>query len=449
MNSNQSFYLFIISLFFIFSSCTKEEVEPGSDSVQKDVIIIDVSDLDFKIAPLSDTQFDFMIINQTEKKYELELICAQDTLLSQKIESKKDGYANLYTGVSYQFDPNKLYQIDVYASHVENNTIVKEKFQCSYQHQYKNGLNYQELAEINQWLEADITPSRDAIFYEDYVKNKIILKRLLLKDNSLEVMNEDFISTTMRAIDTSNVILEKRFYDNRYLGKDSSAVVALNLSTNEQHFLGWGSGDYGRYSRIVNNNIFISNPLETGTVTRIDLSDHSSMSYPADIRFLSENSYDNIYLNGEAYDFNTSTFKNLFPTLGVNYYVAYSDAELGYSIVVERFHDESESEVYSRFLVYHDDKIVYEEPYEKAVTFQFPALMDFSSDKIIFYKGYDYSSVVRFDGYYTLNLKTKQIELLQNDSEEYNYIKRDFFINKDSNSFISVRPHRIYKISQN
>ena len=255
-------------------------------------------------------------------------------------------------------------------------------------------------------------------------------------------MNEDFHSTMVRSVDVDNIIYQTGFYNNRYLGKDSSAVVALNLNTSEQQFLGWGSGDYGRYSRIVNNSIFFS----TGTVTRIDLSDNSSRQYPADIRFLSENSYDNIYLNREVYDFSTSTFNNLFPSLGSNYHIAYSDAELGYSIVVESFYNEGESEYYSRFLVYEDDKIVYEQPYERGLTLQFPSLMDFSSDKVIFFKGYNFSSDIRFDGYYALNLKTNQVELLQNDSDRY--IKRDFFIDRGTNSFISVRPHQIYKITQ-
>nr|WP_321354778.1 hypothetical protein [uncultured Draconibacterium sp.] len=446
MKTYQSINLFIISVFFVFSSCSKEDTEPYDDFLQKDTITTINDDLRFKIYPMSDTQFRFSILNDSGKNYELLLMSAQDTLLTQQIDQENIGFSGLHTDVSYQFNPNQYYGIVVSASYEEDNTIIQEKFSQVYQHQYRSGLNYQKLADIDQLLDVDITPQRDAIFYEDYVNNQIVLKRLLLKDSNLEVLDEDFPSTMMRSIDTANVIFEMGFYDNRYLGKDSIAVVALNLNTNEHQFLGWGSGDYGRYSRIVNNNIFISNPVETGTVTRIDLSDHSSQEYSADIRYLNENNYDNIYLNGEVYDFNTSTFNNLFPSLGSNYYVGYSDAELGYSIVVESFYDESELEGYSRFLVYKDDKIVYEQPYEKELTLQFPSLMDFSSGKIVFYKGYDFSSYIRFDGYYTLNLRTRQVELLQNDDDRY--IKRDFFINKDSNSFISVRPYQIYKITR-
>ena len=68
-------------------------------------------------------------------------------------------------------------------------------------------------------------------------------------------------------------------------------------------------------------------------------------------------------------------------------------------------------------------------------------------NKLIFQQGYDYDSTVRFDGYYLLDISTKKITFLQNDSN--NYVKYDFFNDNNKNSFISVRPYEIYRITMN
>lgn len=449
MTTFKNFMLLLMIGIIIFSSCNKEETELPNNLTEKDTISANLDVLPFKIMPLSEGMFRFAVLNEGGKEYELKLKLGDKTLLTQQISEENTDVAGLYTDVTYAFNPNKEYQIVVSVTDEENNTIVQEKSPVYfYKHRYKNELNYQKIADINQLLETDITPLRDAIFYEDYVDNKVILKRLLLKDDKLEVMNEDFHSTMIRSIDTANVILETKFFGGHNLGKDSSALISVNINTNEQKFLGWGSGDYGRYSRIVNNNVFISNPIASGTITRIDLSDYSSQKYPADIIYLRENSYDNVYLNKEVYDFASSAFKRIFPTLGSGYSVIYYDSEWGYAVVKEGFYEEDQNTYYSRFLVYKGDEIIYEQPFERGLTLQFPSLVDFSSDNIIFYKEYAYDSNIRFDGYYALNLKTKEVELIQNDSEEYYLIKRDFFIAQDPTSFISVRPHGIYRITQ-
>jgi len=449
MKTFQNFmFLFMIGFIF-FSSCNKEEVELPNNLIAKDTIYTNLNVLSFKIMPLSDNQFRFAVLNDGEKSYELKIKCGGETLLSQPINEKDPYIAGLYSDVTYAFNHNAEYQIFVLATYEENNTIVQAKSQVYfYKHRYKNELDYQKVADTNQLLEVDITPLRDAIFYEDYVHNKVILKRLTLNDDKLEVINDDFPFTPLRSIDTANLVMETKFFGDHYLGKDSSAIVSLNLNSNAQRFLGWGSNDYGRYSRIVNNNIFISNPVASGKITRIDLLNYSSQEYPADIRFLRENSYDNVYLNSDVYDFTSSAFKRIFPTLGNGFSIVYFDAELGYAVVEEGFYGEEQNTYYTRFLVYKDDKIMYEQSYERGLTLQFPSLIDFSTDKIIFYKGYDYGAGIRFDGYYSLDLKTNEVELIQNDSEEYYYVRRDFFLNEDSDSFISVRPHGIYKITQ-
>lgn len=98
-------------------------------------------------------------------------------------------------------------------------------------------------------------------------------------------------------------------------------------------------------------------------------------------------------------------------------------------------------------IIYKDNKVVYEQPFEKGRWFNFPSATNLKDNQLIFQQGYDYDSTVRYDGYYLLDISTKKITFLQNDNN--NYVKYDFFNDSNKNSFISVRPYEIYKITMN
>ena len=116
-----------------------------------------------------------------------------------------------------------------------------------------------------------------------------------------------------------------------------------------------------------------------------------------------------------------------------------------YYIVVDSYYDYNHKEDFSRLVIYKDDKIVFQEPFEKGKQYNFPRLVNLSDNKLIFFKSFDYASEVKLDGYYLLDLSTKEVTLLKNDDN--NFVKNDFFIYNDNKSFISVRHNGIYKIS--
>ena len=192
----------------------------------------------------------------------------------------------------------------------------------------------------------------------------------------------------------------------------------------------------------------VSNPVSTNSISLVNLSDNSKKVYPADIRYLSEYSFNQIYLGREIFNFSNFSFEDRLPFLNSNTSIAYFDDNSKYYITVEYLREsQSLTSTYTRMITYKDNQIVYEQPFEKGRYFMFPSTINLTDNKLIFYQYYDYDSTVRLDGYYLLDLKTKETTLLQNDSNSF--VKFDFFRDGNKDSFISVRPYEIYKITMN
>jgi hypothetical protein len=188
----------------------------------------------------------------------------------------------------------------------------------------------------------------------------------------------------------------------------------------------------------------ISNPISANTISLINLIDNSVKRYPANIVLLGEYGYDHIYLGREILNFDNYRFTNGLSFLNANSSIMYYDENSKYYITCETFGDPNSLDQYSRMIIYKDNKVVYEQSFEKGRSISIPSIINLSDNKLIFYQHYDYDSSVRIDGYYFLNIATKQVTLLQNDNNER--IKFDFFDN-NKNSFISIRPYEIYKIT--
>jgi hypothetical protein len=229
------------------------------------------------------------------------------------------------------------------------------------------------------------------------------------------------------------------------LGYDSCALIDYDVYSKNSTFIDWGSQDYGSYSRVVNNSIVASNPDLTNSHSLINLSDGSKKIYPADLRYLSENSFDNIYWGNDILDFASLTFVNKLPFLNTNSAIEYFDQNSQYYITTEYFMESQTSTYYSRMVFYKDGAIAFELPFEKGRSFNLPKIINLKDNKFIFYQSYAYDSEVRLDGYYLLDISTKQLSLLQNDDNEY--MKYDFFTGSDNSTFISVRPYEIFKIT--
>jgi hypothetical protein len=430
---------------FIFS-CTKQEIPPDNKIVIKDTIKVALNDLKFKLYPTAADQFTFSVPTDNSKSYKLYLREDNQELANYLLVADKNISGLMNTTVKYNFLPDEIYEIVIRASEENRDTVFQENFTIKeYTHKYLNKFNYEKLVSINQKLDFDISPSRNIIFYIDYINNKCVLKRLSLTDNKLEILDEEFFSLLVRSKNDNELIVYSKKYNNRYLGDDSCALINYDVYSKKSTFIDWGSSDYGRYSRVVNNNIMISNPVWTYSITLVNLSDGSKKKIPANIVSLREFSYDQIYLGNEIFDFTNLNFVNRLAFLNINSSIEYFDENSHYYITTEYFRENHTSTLYSRMIIYKDGVISFELPFERGRSFNLPRITNLDDNKLIFYQSYDYDSEVRLDGYYLLDISTKEISLLQNDGN--NYYKSDFFNSTDKNMFISIRPYEIYKIT--
>lgn len=439
--------LILIITFFscLFYSCNNEDIIADKTVEKKDTITVITSDLKFKLSPTASNQFTFSVQNQDNKTYKLYLKLGNSEVGSYSLTPEAPNSSISSTIVNYDFVPNIAYQIIIRATTENKDSVVQENFTInSYIHNYCNQFTYEKLASINQRLDFDISPSRNVIFYSDYINNKCVLKRLSISDKKLDILDEDFFSLLIRAKNENELIVRTSEYNNRFLKGDSCALLDYDVYTHKKTFLDWGSSDYGRYSRVVNNSIMISNPIYTNTISLINLADNSEKKYPANIVLLREHSFDHIYLGNETINFDNYSFSNELSFLGANSGIMYYDENSKYYITSEYFGEQNSLDQYSRMIIYKDNKVVYEQSFEKGRSFSIPSSINLSDNKLIFYQHYNYDSSVRIDGYYLLDLNTKKVTLLQNDNNDY--LKFDFFDNS-KNSFISIRPNEIYKIT--
>lgn len=441
--------LILAILSVVFYSCETDEIQSDHTLEIKDTIKTAISDLKFKIDPTTTDQFKFSILNPKNKTVKLYLKKGNTDVANFLLTTENNLPDILSAKVKYNFSPNDVYQILIRETRETMDTVFQEEFTLNgYTHKYSNQFKYEKLASINQRLDFDISPSGNVIFYLDYINNKPVLKRLSLVDKKLDVIDEDFFSLLIRSRSDNQLITSSKKYNNRFLKVDSCALLNYNVNTRETSFIDWGSGDYGRFSRVVNNSIMVSNPVSTNSISLVNFSDNSKKVYPADIRYLSEYSFNQIYLGREIFNFSNFSFEDRLPFLNSNTSIAYFDDNSQYFITIEYLREsQSLTSTYTRMIIYKDNKIVYEQPFEKGRYFTFPSTINLTDNKLIFYQYYDYDSTVRLDGYYLLDLKTKETTLLQNDSN--NYVKFDFFRDSNKGSFISVRPYEIYKITMN
>lgn len=440
-------YLILILVFspLFMLSCTNDEIL-NDNSKEMTIVAKTIDDLDFKLNPTASDKFTFSIRSQAGKAYSLFLKKDDKELVKGSFVADEHIRGISIASIKYDFNTNDNYEIVIRATQGVNDTLYQEDFKINYyKHEYANRLNYEELVSVNQLLDFDLSPSRNVVFYNDYINNKCVLKRLTLSDNKVEVLDEDFFSLLIRSKSDNDLIVSTRNYENHFLEADSCAILNYNVNTKKSSFIDWGSADYGRFSRVVNNSIIISKPIVSKSVSYINFDEGSKKEYTADLTNLREHSFEKIYLKNNTFDFNKAEFTK---TLGINdnlSYIVYSDENSGYYIVVDSYYDYNHKEDFSRLVIYKDDKIVFQEPFEKGKQYNFPRLVNLSDNKLIFFKSFDYASEVKLDGYYLLDLNTKEVTLLKNDDN--NFVKNDFFIYNDNKSFISVRHNGIYKIS--
>lgn len=439
--------LIILTWFWVlFYSCKENEIIMCNNQFDKDTIKTVLNDLKFKIIPISVDQFKIIISGVNGKTYQLFLENNNQVLHNCMLDKMTSTEALFSTVIRYNFSPYKLYNIVIREFGEDRRTVSIGTFTIfDYKYKYIDKFHYELIASIHQRCDFDISPSRDMIFYNDYIDNKFILRRLSITDKKLEIIDDNFFSRLIR-VNNNKLIVATKKINNHFLGGDSCALLEYDLNTHKTSFIDWGSDDYGRYSRVVNNSIMVTNPLFSNLVTLIDLSDNSKRKHTEDFRYLREYNFDQIYVGNKIYDFSNASFTNILPFQNSNSSIVYYDKNSQYIITEEFFRESPPSSVYySKMVIYKNNKIVYEQPFEKGRTFCFPKIINLNGNKLIFHQYYDYESTVRYDGYYQLDLITKEIIPLHYESNIF--MQYDFFNISGKNSFISIRSNEIFKIT--
>lgn len=431
----------LLALVTAFAYSCKKENNPSANNLEvKDTVTTIINNLKFKLCPTANDELIFSVPSGTEKTYRLLLMKDNKVLLDNLLISNNTDPS---TTLKYNF-AGDTYKLSVRSTRETQDTVFQEEFDINnYIHTYHNRFTYEKLATINQHVDVDISPSHNTIFYVDMVDTNFVLKRLSIPDKKLDVLDGHFFSTFVRAKSDNQLIVYNKSFNGRYLKDDSCALLNYDVNTHATSFIDWGYFENDYYSRIVNNSMLISTPLNN-SVALIDLTNNTKKTFPGDGRYISETNFTQICWNGKVLDFSTSTFVTNLPFLDSNTSsLLYYDKNSDYYIT-EEYSRESASVVYTKMIIYKNNQVVYKSSFEKNRSFNFPSEINLTDNKLIFKQNYEYDTSLRYDGYYLLNIATKEITLLQNDGNHYyNY---EFFT-PDKSSFISIRPFEIYKLT--
>ncbi len=352
--------------------------------------------------------------------------------------------------INYPFDSTRQYTFLVQTNSVAD-TIYQYKLP-PYTPVYRSAFQYQKILSLQQSLGFngfDISPSGNYLFIADDSSNRVVTKKINLQNYAVDIVNTSLISVPVRAFSDSELLVQYGSYQNRVLGTDSLALMKYNIRTGQNQFIDFTSANYGRISRVKANHIMITapNPVVNGGLTSLNnLVNGTRIVYtPGQVNFteIHEGSFEAIYNNNQLVNPLTGSFTPLLPANvveGIEYY----DSTSQYVISSHYIGDNVSSApiVYSGyFAVYKNLSKVYQTDLLNRGVFYIPRAQQIKNNTLIFFQSFDYDTTYRIDGYYSLNLDTKAITLLQCDTS-YPYYINDFLF--DDKHIVSVRNDGVY-----
>ena len=93
--------------------------------------------------------------------------------------------------------------------------------------------------------------------------------------------------------------------------------------------------------------------------------------------------------------------------------------------------------------VYKNNLSVYQSDYKSGRSDYFPIIYNINNNILTFYRSFGFDTVANLDGYYTLNLITGEVKLVQTDSNAY--IVSDY--QQQDGSIFSIRNDGVYKLT--
>ena len=435
--------LYILVAMAFLAGCSKHDTPAPQP---QPTIIKDVTTpLYFKLIPQASNQFKISFQSDPGRSL-VKLYLKKDTSTVGTYTLGNDGNGYYSTVVSYDLTAGQPYKMVVESSSL-NDTAFRYTLPA-YTHTYLSPFQYEKLLSLTQSLGPkafDISPSRNVIFITDDVNNTLITKRLSLSDGKIDTLASIKNGLMIRAISDDEVLSLDDTYNNKILLQDSAALMRYNIKTGLSSFVDFVSRDYGRFSRVINNHILVTEPYSLGNSALIDLTDNSKVVYPYssfDFRYIGETNFDHLYYQNYVVDPATGALQsklNLTDSSGIDYI----DSSTQYTIV-SKYVLQPETHAYysSRLSVYSKTNLVYQGNYANSRLFQVGRQLSISNDRILLYQSFGYDTTYRIDGYYMLDLNTHQLSLLQCDSNPY--VILDFQL--DLHSMISVRADGVYRV---
>lgn len=437
--------LFVMILFAV--SCSKRPTSPVTPTGQTIIDIQDPNQLLFKIIPLSNGEAKILFLYPQDRSL-VKLMLKKDSETIGTYIVNNDPNKNYYSvEIPYQFDKSVQYNFVVQTNPV-NDTIYQYTIR-EYTHQFRDAYMYRKVLNLVQTLGPkgfDITPSRRYIFIADDSANTIITKKLSLLDYSTQTVSSTLYSLPVRAISDSSLLVQGVFFTNRPFGEDSATLVSYNTESEKTKFIGWVSTGYGRTSRVINNHVLITNPVFTSkTTSLVNLKNLSTITFPSSsVNFtqISENSFENIYNGNLIVAPFTGNFKSVLPA-NSHEKVEYTDNLTGIAIATGYTMPSESGQFSSHMSVYLDQTKVFQSDEVAGRMFYIPRLQSIKNNIILFYQYFGFDTEFNSDGYYTLDLNTGKITLLQSDNSSP-FVIQDFQL--DDRRIISVRYDGIYEL---
>lgn len=440
--------LYLLFFVALIASCKKDNTP--KPFIATKAVVKDAGLIAFKAAPLADNQVKISFSKQLQKtpsKIILKLDTA--TLVVANVTSENSGVSS--ATVTYPFKPGVPYNFVVQAA-VGTDTIYQYTIP-SYNHQYVSAYNYKQVLQLHQSLGTnafDISPSRNYLFITDDVANTLYLKRINLQTLAVEDIGTIPTSGPIRAIADDELL---RYGDNSTEnvpatsagGTDQAILARYNVNTHRYSFVDFVSSGYGRISRVINNHVLVINPIYTAkTASLINLGNLSRVQYPLndfDFTRIYENSFGHILYNGMLVNTSNGAFSNVI-NLDANSGLLDVDDVTGY-VFTSSYQKNAAGDPLSGFNAYKSGVRVFQSDYVYGRSFSLPIIFNIKNDVVIYYQWFPYDTRINIDGYYSLNLKTGESKLIQDDSDVY--VRFDF--QQPDGSVISVHADGVYKLT--
>ncbi len=442
----------IIAAALLLNSCSKKNDMPFYPPPAK-AVIKDAGTIAFKIAPLAGNQVQ-IFLRYDQNPAPSKIILKQDTNTLQTVTVSKNNTNNYSAIINYAFKPGVKYNFKVQT--VVTSDTIRQYSINDYTHQFVQAFNYKKLLDLKQSLgpEAlDISPSRNYLFITDDVNNVLYTKRISLKTFAVDVISDKLLSTFIRAVSDNELLI----YGDKNTasvppvtidrGSDRVTLAKYNINTQQSTFVDFVSSGYGRISRVVNNHVLVTNPIfEDKTASLINLADLSKVKYSLDnFDFTRINEYSaNHILYANNLINTTNGFMSTPLNLDQNSGLIDIDNTSGYAFVSSA-KENTAKDILTAFSVYKDGSPVYQSAYTYGDGTYPPVIANIKGDILTFYRTFNYSTQVQIDGYYTLNLKTKEVKLVQADGNGNLYVVSDYQL--QDGSIISVRTDGVYRIT--